>query len=146
MHSSANESKYSNLDRRVFSCSRLRTFSSSRMDSTSARSPLPKYSLYTRPSGSRFGGNAPRFHNSDVNVVFFRTFRTVSRETESTCFSITSRSAKSSKVQLHRPSGGSLQANWINSCSASLSSFTLSGRRGCGRGLTACSIPSVTKR
>src|SRR5262249_22448484 len=87
------------------------------------------------------GGDDPR-----LDVVFFSACRTVSTLTRSTRPSTTSSSASSRSVQWQRPSGGSLQASWINCCSTSPLILTLARRAGWGRWSRAARSPPVTSR
>src|SRR5262249_18615538 len=78
--------------------------------------------------------------------VFFSACRTASTLTRSTRPSTTRSSAKSCKVQWQRPSGGSLQASWINFRSTSPVILISPGRAGWGRWSRAAGSPSVTNR
>ena len=91
------------------------------------------------------GWDAPGLDDPGPNGVFFNACRTVWGLTVAIRPRATNSSASRHSVQRQRPCGGSLQATRINSCSTSPLIFTLSGRGGWGRGLTAASIPWVTK-
>src|SRR5262249_22957830 len=96
--------------------------------------------------GIGLGRHAPSLDDPGLDVVFLSACRTVSVPMASASPSTTSSSASSCTVQWQRPWGGSLQASWISCCFTVPLILTLSGRGGCGLGLTAASNPSVTKR
>ena len=83
---------------------------------------------------------------ANENMEAWKTDFSVSVETVRTSPRATSSSHSRLKVQWQRPSGGSLQASWINFCSMSPLILILSGRGGWGRWSRAAWNPSVTRR
>src|SRR3990170_3825478 len=88
--------------------------------------------------------DAPLFLLPGLDVVFFRSRRTVSSVIDSITFNSISRSARSCIVHRVRPSGGSLQARATRKASC----LPVSSRAfpGLGRSLSARSNPSSTNR
>lgn len=88
-------------------------------------------------------GNAPLFVLPRLEVRFFRTRRTVSSASRSTCCHSTSRSARSWVVQQVRPAGGSVQARATRYASCLPSRRRGPRRR--ARSLNARETPPSTK-
>src|SRR6266540_414894 len=89
--------------------------------------------------------DAPAFLQPRLEPVCFKTWRTVSYDTDSTSSSSTSRSAKSRSVQRLRPWGGALHSSAARYASCSPSSLRRYWRAG-GLRYTAASSPAATYR
>src|SRR5438552_986272 len=87
--------------------------------------------------------DAPALDQPRLEPVCFKTWRTVSYDTDSTTSSATSRSAKSRNVQRLWPSGGALHASTARRASCSPSSRRWYWRAG-GLRCSATSSPAVT--
>src|SRR6266545_7945820 len=91
------------------------------------------------------GRDAPALGQPRLEPVCFKTWRTVSYDTDSTTCSATSRSASSRNVQRLWPCGGALQVSATSRASCSPSNLRRYWRAG-GLRYTAASSPAATYR